>query len=174
MFKATIAKPNEPRVSSLARMIVEAVADYDYGTLIDYAAFKKIIFENPQANRGRAAILQAKKRLLRERNKLLVNVKEQGYRIVQPLEHRNQSNRLDARARQRQRRALDILVHCEESLLTPGERRQNEEAGLRLRLKLAIDKNISKATLQGTGANAALVIPSGKQLAKLLQQKPEE
>jgi len=173
-FKATIAGPNEPRISALAQLIVNAVAHYEYGTLIDYAEFKKIIFENPQGTRGRAAILQAKTRLLREHSKLLVNEKTTGYRIAHPKDHVGEAQRMESHGRRRYRKSLDIVVHAEEAKLTPEERRQNQEHALRLRLKLAIDRNIAKATLQGNGASTALVIPTGRELAKLLQADPPE
>ncbi len=170
MFQPVIAGANEPRVSALAHLIVNAIADYPYGTLIDYAEFKRIIFENPQSARGRAAILQAKQRLLHEHSKLLVNEKDKGYRIAQPNEHVREAKRLESHGRRRYRRSLDVIVYAEEAKLTPQERQQNQEQGLRLRLLLAIHKNIGKATLSGSGASTALVIPSGRDLARLLQE----
>ncbi len=162
MFQPVIAGANEPRVSALAHLIVNAIADYPYGT--------RIIFENPQSARGRAAILQAKQRLLHEHSKLLVNEKDKGYRIAQPNEHVREAKRLESHGRRRYRRSLDVIVYAEEAKLTPQERQQNQEQGLRLRLLLAIHKNIGKATLSGSGASTALVIPSGRDLARLLQE----
>lgn len=173
-FEARLAKSNEPPVKSLAQMIVTVVAPYDFGTFITYADLKKIIFENPQGPRGRNAIVQAKRRLLHEHNKLLVNERDKGYRIVLPADHLRESKRLDARAEGRRRRALDVLLHAEEAKLTAEERRQNQEQARRYQLLLAMRRNIAKATLQGTGASAAIVIPSGRQLAKLLQQSSDE
>jgi hypothetical protein len=173
-FQTALANPNEPRVSSLAAMIVKVIAAYDYGRMIDYAEFRRIIFENPQATRGRAAILQAKRRLLLEHHKLLVNVRQKGYQIVQPNEHVGESKRLETHGRRRYRRSLDIIVHAEEEKLTPQERQQHQEQGLRLRLLLALSKNIARAAIQSTSETTTVAIPTGRQLARLLASKPPE
>lgn len=172
-FESTIAKPNEPRVSAMADTIVRHVLTLEHGTLLTYADLRRLIFENPQKQRGRAAILQARKRLLRDAHKLLVNIRDKGYQIARPNEHVGESRRVDGYARRRVRWALAITANAEMEKLTPQERQQVEEQVNRLRLKLAIDKNMAKARIS-TSEPGEIVIPTGRRLAALLQEKPPE
>jgi hypothetical protein len=140
-----VQQQGEPRAAVLVEMLVRHLSPLDYGTVVPYEQIRRVIFEDPQGLRGRGVTLRAGRRLLREYQRLLVNVRGQGYQIAQPGEHVAQSKRFQAFSRRRQRRALAILIHAEMSKLTPAERQQVDEETNRVRLKLALDRSLSKA-----------------------------
>lgn len=166
-----LAQPNEPSVSAMAACLCRHVEPLDYGTLLTYQDIRKVIFENPQGRRGRAAVLSARTKLLKEHQKLLVNVRDKGYQIALPNEHVTESKRVESLARRRKRWALAITVNTEMAKLTPAERQQIDEQANRLRLLLALDKNLAKATISPTSKDD-IVFPIGRRLAVLLQAPP--
>lgn len=140
-----VQQKNEPRSTVLVDMLVRALSPMEYGEVVGYEQIRRVIFEDPQGPRGRAVAIRAGRRLLREHQKLLVNVRGHGYQIAEPREHLSQSKRVQAFARRRQRRALAILVHAEVEKLTPAERQAVDEETNRVRLKLALEKTLSRA-----------------------------
>lgn len=172
-FQPTIAQPNEPRVSVLAERVYRHVLTLEDGALMSYTALRQLLFENPQGRRGRAAILQARNRLLREDQRLLVNVRDKGYQVVPPNAHLNESRRVDTLARRRHRWALRIVLNTELSKLTPQERQQVDEQGNRLRIKLALDLNMAKAKVLSSAPDD-VVFPIGRRLAALLAHDPNK
>lgn len=163
---AQVARPNEPHVSSLANMLVRALAEAPYDSMYTWNQLRQIIFENPRSSRGNRAIQQAKRRLLREHQRCLVNVRDKGYQIVQPREQEPLSKRKDAAARRRVRAALELVTHVELAALTAQERQQVDETANRYRLKLALEKRLMHA--KALPARADTRIPTGRELARLL------
>jgi hypothetical protein len=172
MFQTAIAGANEPRISVLADRVYEALSQRQHGTLVTYHEFRLMLFEDPQGKRCRSAILRAGKRLLREQQKLLVNVRGKGYQLAMPNEHSAESKRVQQHGRRRYRRALEIVVNAEMEKLSPQERQQVDEQANRMRLILAAEKNIAKATVLPSSGD--IVIPSGKRLAALLTESAKD
>lgn len=165
---AAIAKPNEPRVSVLADAIVRAFADLEHGAFIAYDDLRQVLFEDPQAPRGRKALVKAKKRMLAEFSKHLVNVPNKGYQIAYPNEHAAASKNETRKGIRKFRKALAIVVHTEIEALNSQERQQIEEQANRVRLQLALTKKLGR--MKVLPSKAELQIPSGKQLAGLLRR----
>lgn len=168
-FSAQLAKPNEPRVSVLADMLVDALAKADFGAVFSFQDLRKVIFEDPQSSRGNSAIQRAKRKLLREFSKSLVSVRGKGYQIAYPREQHSGSVRKIKASRRRQREALALVTHVEMEKLTPQERQQVSEASNRYALMLAINTRLARTKALPVVSNAQL--PSGKQLAALLVGK---
>lgn len=168
MLKQSIANPNEPRVSVLAQAVHRALSEMPHGTVVTYDEFRKILFEDPQGRRGRAAILKAAKLLLVDA-KHLVNVRSIGYQIAYPNEHASQSNRQVTFGLRRYRKALAIVANTEIAKLTPQERQQVEEQTNRVRIHLALSVRVQR--LKTLPERKLIDIPSGKALAEMLTRK---
>jgi hypothetical protein len=168
-----VLKPGEgtefPTVRQMTAWVLDALRGRPPEDIATYRELTGILTIDAQSSRGRTAVLKAGIQLLREQQKLLVNVKNVGYRIAKANEHVDYSRRLQANGRRRLRRGAMIVAHVALGALTPEERAAVLLEQVRVGLSLSFASKIAKQKTLPKQEQIAL--PSGARLVKLLTRK---
>ena len=158
-----------PTVKEMTGWVYDALTAREHGDTIKYAELSAVLTMEAQHPRGRRAVLRASRRVLREQNKLLVNVKNVGYQIAQPNEHAAQARRFHGAARRRLVRSIACATHVLWEKLTPEERTHVLAEQLKAGLALAFSKRITRRKTLPPREQIAL--PKGAALMRLLTKK---
>jgi len=110
-----------PPVSTLAKWVVSAAKDQPHGHLLAYADLASLLQVDPQARRGRSAILRAQRILLDEYNKYLSCVTGKGYEIAHPRDHADHVKRIRKAGTRKYAKAHRVSVHVDISGLNAEE-----------------------------------------------------
>ena len=154
-----------PTIKEMTEWAFEALAGLDFGESVSYAALSDVCRTNTQQTRGRSAVLRAGRRLLKERNRLLVNVKGYGYRVVSSHEHVTESQRFQRHARRRLTRALAVVIHFDPSRLTADQLAKTLTEQVRCSMKVGFDRKMSR--VKTLPKRELLALPSGSKLVEL-------
>lgn len=159
-----------PTMAEMRKRVFELLAPRPYDTLITYAEFEAVLQLNPADDRrARSAVLKAARDLLQQQDKKLVNVRNEGYRIIRPNEHQNVSRHQQQRARRRLRDALETVTHIALDKLTPTEVAQVMLEQARVGIQLAITKRFARA--KQLPPRNELHLPSAMKLVDMMRKK---
>lgn len=158
-----------PTIKEMSGWVYELLRAKPYGATVTYGELSAVLTLPAQEHRGRHAVLMAGRRLLVDHDKLLVNVKNTGYRVAEPREHSKQSRRFAAQGRRRMRRALVTVAHVALEALTPEERAAVLADQVRHGLALAFAQRIARR--KALPPKEQIALPSGPNLVRLLTRK---
>lgn len=106
--------------------------DVNHGQLLRYEDLTEAMQMDARTLKGRAQVLRFARELLKCRSLHLENVRNEGYRVVQPQEHGTSATRQAVIARRRLRRGLSIATHVDFEKLTPSQRTDTADVAARL------------------------------------------
>jgi hypothetical protein len=142
----------------------------DFDTIVSYADLTKVVgLDIVEDKRGRHAVLQAARILLREDRKKLVNVKTVGYRIVRPNEQRVVAEGEQRAAVRRFKRALATVTYVHLDQVPPEEQAKLLMDQARIALTLAVQRRLAKQKTFPTRDQLAL--PSGERLVEMFKKR---
>lgn len=167
-------QPNEgtqfPTIAEMRGRALELLRERPYDSLIAYEEFAQAIGVNPMTDRrGRSAVLKAGRDLLAAHNKKIINVREQGYRIIRPNEHAVVSQSEQRRARRLFKQSLQTVTHVALDHLTPTEIAQVMMEQARSALQVAMAKRLSRA--KALPPRCELKLPSTSKLVEMMRKK---
>jgi hypothetical protein len=154
----------------LRERAVAFLSPLPFNTEVTYAALSEAIgLDVVGDKRGRNAVLQAGRLLLKEQHKKLVNVRRVGYRIVAPNEQVAVSQAEQKRARRWLKRALATVTHVALNDLTPEEVAKVLTEQARVGLSLSFQRRIGKQV--SLPASEQLALPSGAKLVEMFKKR---
>jgi hypothetical protein len=157
-----------PTTAEMRRRALQLLEQVPSNTLITYRALTAALGLNPQhESRARSAVLQAGRDLLKDQNKKIVNVRDQGYRIIQANEHVTVSQHEQLGARRRLRRALQTVTHVALHELTTIEIAKVMMEQARVAISVGMLKKLTKA--KELPPTAQLHLPSASKLIEFMR-----
>lgn len=136
--------PTEPDVNEIMRL----TRDYEEGGLISYRMIEQACGESKHSNRFRTVVIALKKKVMRERNWLLVAEPNEGYVIADPQKRVSYSVSQVHGAKRRIIKSAAIAATTDADKLTEEQRRLRDhirDIPARLRLaELTAPKPINK------------------------------
>ena len=167
---ALVAPKSWPLASDLTRWAYDFLRPLPRGATVSYAALSAALTVDAQDWRGRTAVLRAARKLLRDDQKLLLNVRGVGYRLGRETDHAPASRRYRRLARHRLRRAWLAATRVALEVLTPKELADLMAEQVRVGLTLAFERKLSRQPTLPPRDQVSL--PSGRALVALLSKKP--
>jgi hypothetical protein len=172
-MRPTVLRPNEGTKFPLARVLrnhaitrLRAVA---YDEVISYEELSAAIGVDVVLDkRGRTAVLQAARVVLKQDQKKLVNIRTIGYRIVRPNEQVAVSAAEQQRSRRWLKRSLDTVTHVALHTLTPVEVAAVITEQARVALTLSFERKLQKQELP---SKDQLLLPSGERLVEMFRKR---
>jgi hypothetical protein len=129
--------PFEPKGSRALRIIIaEMAAAAKPDDLITFAEFAEAIGvsdDEPGRARVRQAVSAARPILLTDHRRVLVAKRGKGYRVARPGEHAGVAQDHRQRADRQMTKALNTIIHTDESGMTAEELRRHRATGLVIR-----------------------------------------
>jgi hypothetical protein len=118
-------KPTRPDGKSYREVAVEALKDLEYGTVLNYSTLGKALDINHKTDRQKiqAVVRLANVGLLKLYKRGLENVKNVGYRIIEPKEHMIVANGHQAKADRAMVAAIRFYNGADLSKMTESERK---------------------------------------------------
>ena len=102
--------------------LYENFKNNEYGTKILYQELNRLLMDGDVRTDKRWIFEKFKRIMLSESNRALENVRNEGYRIVQPNEHIRLSSREIKRATRRAKEGVNLIVNVAYDLLSDKER----------------------------------------------------
>jgi alkylated DNA nucleotide flippase Atl1 len=159
-----------PTTKEMRTRAFDLLAKLPFDTLVTYQQFADVLGLNPVAShRARGAVLKAGRDLLKEHNKKIVNVKNDGYRIIRPNEHRGVSQSQQRGARRKLRDALQTVTHVALDNLTPKEVAEVMLEQARAAIQLSMTKQFSR--VKDLPPRQDLHLPSSAKLVDMMRKK---
>lgn len=106
------------------QVVIDLVKDSQYGTTFTYRQFEAALGKD--RNAARQIVLAANRRLCRDFSRVLVNVRNVGYRIAHAREHVSIADWRKDRARKQMKQGLLVLRHVDWDQLDPQSRAAHE------------------------------------------------
>lgn len=158
-----------PTMREMTERALQALIAVDFGGHITYETLTTICRADAQATRTRSAILRAGKRLLRDHNKLIRNVRTLGYEIAKPEQHADEAERLRGFARRRLRRALASVTFVKFEGLTEAQIGRLLTEQTRNAILLGAERKLSRRKELPPKRDVAL--PSGQHIVEMFTKK---
>lgn len=163
------AAPAFPLMRDLVARAYAFLEGQAVGARFNYPLLSATIGVDAQDTRGRAAVLRAGRKLLRERNTLMLNVRGYGYELVAANAHAKEAARQYAHADTRIKRGVAAATHCNYRELTDQERTEVLTQQTRGALLLGINRRLGR--MKALPAKAEVQLPSGAELVRLFEKR---
>lgn len=159
-----------PTMQEMCAAAYAELAAHAYNTTVTYTELAGVMGIDPQRNmRARTAVLKAGRRLLREQNKKIVNVRNEGYRIVQPNEQVGVSQREQARARRWLRESLKTVTHVALDNLSPTEIAKVMTEQARVAIQVSMARRLVR--MKELPPKDEIALPSPNRLLEMMRKK---
>jgi hypothetical protein len=146
--------------------LLDHVRNADYGHLFPYDELRAIIRKDAQGS-GRSIIHRARKKLLREKQKLLLALDGQGYYIAHPDEHVTFAETMSESGDRKKIKALEATIYVDISGMNAESIKKLADQQLRLRLEIVTRRKISSSTT----VRDSLKLPTGEELLGIITKK---
>lgn len=158
--------PHFPSAAELRARVVTLFAAQSFGTLVPYTAIVTCLECDPRTDkRGRDAVLRARTELLREHQRKIVNVRQVGYRVLNPNEQVQTSQGEQARARRWYRRALGTVTYVAMQALSPEEAAKVLTEQARCAIAVSLGRKLVRQ--KQLPARQLLALPSGRAMVEM-------
>lgn len=145
-------KPENPSLHPLWKEIFEKIHDKPYDSTITYQELIKYAKGEDIRKEKRYIFEKVKCEMLRQCNKALENIRDTGYRIVQPNEHTRLTSREIKRAERRVRKGAELILHVDYEALSEKEKAQANIIATRVQTLAAVligeNKSLKEITVK--------------------------
>jgi glutathione S-transferase len=148
------------------------LTDQPFGRVITYAELASVLTVNPaEDHRARSALLRAGRVLQREHHKQIVNVRNVGYRVIEPKDHVGVSRAQNRRAIRRLRESLATATYVAMESLTPAETAEVLMQQARVAIQVGLCTRVTKAKV--VPPREQVHLPSGAKLLEMMRRRPK-
>ncbi len=141
----------------------------EFGQRLSYADLTAVCGADAQLTRTRAAVLRAGRQLLRDHQKLLVNVRNEGYAVARPEEHVAESQRQQRSASRKLRRSLASVIYVRLEGMTAEEVNKVLAEQTRCALKVGMDRRLTR--VRKLPKRQDVEVPSGRNIVEMMARR---
>lgn len=151
--------------------LFDHVEDAPYGHLFPYDELLEVIGKDPQGV-GRAVIHRVRRRLLREKQKLLLALDGKGYYVAYPDEHVSYAESMSEQGNRKKTRALEATVFVDVTKMDRQAMNKLLDQQLKLRLQIITQRKIDCSPINKDKLTVKL--PSGEELLGIITAKKKK
>ena len=147
-----------------AQRLFDHVENAKYGHLFPYPELQTIIGKDPQGV-GRTIIHRVRRRLLREKQKLLLPLDGQGYYIAHPDEHVSYAETMSEAGNRKKEKALAATIFVDASAMDANALRRLVDQQVKLRIQIVTQRKIDSVKVPD---KQSVKLPSGEELLGII------
>lgn len=143
---------DNPSLHPLWKEVFEKIHEKPYDSIITYSELIKHAKGEDIRGEKRYVFEKVKREMLRQDCKALENIRDKGYRIVQPNEHTRLTSREIKRAERRVRKGAELILHVDYDALSEKEKAQANIIATRVQTLAAVlvgeNKSLKEITVK--------------------------